>query len=369
MRLILLFFTISTTLAKAQTHAVLYPDLEGIELLEAIQTNYKPDTVMTYGRARDTMFAKIYNINDSLEGVYTGYRLYLDPGLDPTDAAYMNGIATGINTEHTYPRSKGAENGNPKSDMHHLFATRTPVNGDRGSMPFADINDASAIKWYRDGSAQTNIPPGSIRDEFSELGIDAFEPRESHKGNVARAMMYFYTMYRTQANSADPDYFESQRETLLRWHQQDPVDQTEYDRTWQIAAFQSGKPNPFVLDTVLAYRIYCVNDMGVCNYTIPTSTVSHEVPANTLGQNFPNPAIDSATSIPYAIGATYQVKLTIFDVLGQKVKVLVNERQAAGAYTAHCDLAQLMGDGIFYYRLELKNATHEQTLTKAMLVW
>lgn len=358
------FFCITS---EAQVHTPLYPNLADNDLLVAIQENYKPDTVLSYGQARDTMFSKIYNINDSLECVYTGYKIYLDPTEDPTDAAYMNGIATGINTEHTYPRSKGAESGNPKSDMHHLYATRTPVNGDRGSLPFADVNDASTLEWYRLGSSQSNIPSSSIRDEFSELGSGAFEPREVHKGNVARAMMYFYTMYRQEADNAAPGYFEGQRETFLRWHQEDPVDALEYERTWQIADYQSGKPNPFVLDTLLAYRIYCVNDLGVCDYT--TSTASTDLNKNQLGQNYPNPMIHQSTTIPYELNGNFHVKLSVFDWLGREVMTLVDEQQTAGKHEVDFSMESLNTRGIFQYRLLLQNGSEQHLMTKSMVVW
>jgi len=240
-----------------QVHTPLFPNLADDALFEAIRGSYTPSNVLSYGMARDTMFSKIYNVNDSLTGVYSGHQIYLDPTEDPTQAAFMNGSNNGINTEHTYPRSKGADNGNARSDMHHLFPTRTPVNSARGSFPFAEINDSSTDTWFRNNQAQSSIPSSDIIDEFSESRNGSFEVREDFKGNVARAVFYFYTMYRNQANSADPNFFEIQRATLLRWHQEDPVDQKEYDRTFQIADYQSGKPNPFILDTLLAYRIYC----------------------------------------------------------------------------------------------------------------
>src|SRR5690606_23134718 len=50
-------------------------------------------------------------------------------------------------------------------------------------------------------------------------------------------------------------WFDSQLPTLLAWHQQDPVDQAERDRTVAIAGVQ-GNPNPFVLDPTLVSRVF-----------------------------------------------------------------------------------------------------------------
>ncbi|MDV7400839.1 endonuclease, partial [Arthrospira platensis SPKY1] len=84
-----------------------------------------------------------------------------------------------------------------------------------------------------------------------------FEPREAVKGAIARAMFYFYTMYREEADAADPDFFRQQVQTLCQWHRQAPPDARELARTRAIARHQDGKPNPFVLDASLAERAFC----------------------------------------------------------------------------------------------------------------
>jgi len=64
-------------------------------------------------------------------------------------------------------------------------------------------------------------------------------------------------MYKDQADDADSRFFPTQKETLCQWYYQDPVDQTEWDRTWMIADIQGDNPNPFVLDCTLPLRSYC----------------------------------------------------------------------------------------------------------------
>ncbi len=348
---------------QAQIHTPLFPNLEGDELLDAIQENYLTNTVLTYGMARDTMFSKIYNINNNLTCVYSGHQIFLDPTEDPTEAAFMGGANNGINTEHTYPRSKGAENGNALSDMHHLFPTRTPVNSARGSFPFADINDNSTDDWWRNNSSQSSIPSSNIIDEFSESRNGSFEPREDHKGNVARAVFYFYTMYRNQANNADPSFFEIQRATLLRWHQEDPVDETEYDRTFQIADYQDDKPNPFILDTLLAYRIYCTNNLGVCDFAVPTSNI--DLPGFSLGQSQPNPTT-SVTQIPYTLGTSANVQLRVYDLLGNLIKVIINDAtQIAGDYEVGVELQQA---GVYFYELAVRTDNGNQRFSRRLVV-
>ncbi|WP_375511274.1 endonuclease [uncultured Nostoc sp.] len=93
-------------------------------------------------------------------------------------------------------------------------------------------------------------------DKFSESASFKFEPREKVKGDIARAIFYFYTIYRDQAERVDLNYFQEQCDTLCKWNQQDPPDITEIERSHAIAKFQ-GNDNPFVLDVTLAERAYC----------------------------------------------------------------------------------------------------------------
>jgi hypothetical protein len=289
---IILFILLFASQILAQYDNIkIHEGLDGEALLEKIVEDYKPVTILTYSQCRDTMFAKIYMQNDSLSCVYTDHTLYLDPNEDPTSYVYLDGINDGINTEHTYPRSKGAENGNARSDMHHLFPTRLKVNADRGNLPFAEIPDPSTTKWYYKNQLINSIPSANI-DAYSEGTAQGFEPREDHKGNVARAIFYFYTMYKDQADAADSDFFQSQVETLCEWHTLDPVDSLEWHRSIQIGSYQDDKANPFVLDCSLAGRTYCDMISNACSQVPVFENPSIEHIDMHL---FPNPANESLT--------------------------------------------------------------------------
>ena len=194
-------------------------------------------------------------------GVYTGLFVPFDcnPNCDPSQDVYNGG--SGINQEHTFPqfRLNGSSSATSEQDLHNLFPTRVSTNGDRGNLPFAEIADAQTTRWYREATTTSTAPPEAERDEWSELraGV-AFEPREVHEGNVARAMFYMATVWDDQADQA---WFASQQDDLFDWHRADPVDQAEVDRSDRVAQFQrsaSGAPvpNPFVVDSTLIRRAY-----------------------------------------------------------------------------------------------------------------
>ncbi len=87
-----------------------------------------------------------------------------------------------------------------------------------------------------------------------------------------------------------------------------------------------------------------------------------------LSQNFPNP-FNPQTGIRYALPQDANVRLVVFNVLGQKVKTLVDEHQTMGYNTVWWDGKDENGDqaasGIYFYRLE---ADKFSEVKKMMLV-
>jgi type IX secretion system substrate protein len=69
-----------------------------------------------------------------------------------------------------------------------------------------------------------------------------------------------------------------------------------------------------------------------------------------LSQNYPNP-FNPETIINYELPRTGKVKLIIYDVLGRKVKTLVNKTQPAGKYKVVFNAANL-ASGVYYYKLK-----------------
>lgn len=69
-----------------------------------------------------------------------------------------------------------------------------------------------------------------------------------------------------------------------------------------------------------------------------------------LYNNFPNP-FNAKTKIAYQLLTAGKVKLTVYDILGREVKVLVDATQQAGIYEVDFDSGSLPS-GVYFYRLE-----------------
>jgi hypothetical protein len=83
-----------------------------------------------------------------------------------------------------------------------------------------------------------------------------------------------------------------------------------------------------------------------------------------LDQNYPNP-FNPTTKIRFSIPQAGNVKLTVFNILGQEVKTLVNEEMAAGVHSIDFGASNL-SSGIYIYRIETGSfvQTRKMTLMK-----
>jgi len=82
-----------------------------------------------------------------------------------------------------------------------------------------------------------------------------------------------------------------------------------------------------------------------------------------LSQNYPNP-FNMSTNIEYALTEHSHVRLSIYDILGREIDVLVNESQTAGNYRVCWRADNDIASGVYYYRLQ----TDEATISKRMVL-
>lgn len=185
-----------------------------------------------YNTARDKMFEFIddYNNDDTIECVYIGRKI---KAANRTQAQNQ-----GFNTEHTYPQSFFNSNEPMLSDLFHLFPTDNYPNTIRSNYPFGIV--VSNITWDSAGSKLGKDYEGST----------VFEPRNVHKGNVARALFYFVVKYTNLGG-----FMSGKQESVLRqWNLLDTVDWKERLRNERIATFQKVR-NPFIDHPELVDRI------------------------------------------------------------------------------------------------------------------
>ena len=100
------------------------------------------------------------------------------------------------------------------------------------------------------------------------------------------------------------------------------------------------------------------------NYTQIVSLNAAEVPDRyNLSQNFPNP-FNPQTAIRFEIPCRDFVNLTVFDILGNQVAVLMNRDLPTGSYEVVFD-GRNLSSGLYFYTL--KSSTYSQTYKMMLL--
>lgn len=109
-------------------------------------------------------------------------------------------------------------------------------------------------------------------------------------------------------------------------------------------------------DTLRSDTLCVCTDFMVkkCHYSDVDTEETDQIAAFSLRQNYPNP-FNPETDICYSLTKAENVKLTIYNILGQKIRTLVDEYQPAGTKTAHWDGKDENGNsvnsGIYFYRI------------------
>jgi len=136
---------------------------------------------------------------------------------------------------------------------------------------------------------------------------------------------------------------------------------TQNDNEWKTIGFVPGygtttepKSYSFVDENVTTgtykYRLKQIDFDGTYNYSEVIEVEVDFTPKEfALYQNYPNP-FNPATIIKYDLPNISDVSLIIYDILGRKVKELVNAKQQAGRYEIQFNASSL-SSGVYIYQL------------------
>jgi len=110
--------------------------------------------------------------------------------------------------------------------------------------------------------------------------------------------------------------------------------------------------------TIFFWRVSGISNAGEGEWSqiwsfstgVATSVHEEELPAKfALMQNYPNP-FNPGTNIEFTIPKASEVQLIVYNLLGQRVAVLVNENKSAGWHSVKFDASNL-SSGLYLYRL------------------
>lgn len=96
--------------------------------------------------------------------------------------------------------------------------------------------------------------------------------------------------------------------------------------------------------------------------TVGVDEASTGVSTTSLGGAVPNPSSGTVV-VPYRLGISCSVNLSVYNTVGERVAALVDEREGAGPHCATFDVSELPA-GVYYYRLSAGGTV----LSRSMIV-
>jgi endonuclease I len=212
--------------------------LSGSALKAALHNIIDDHTELSYAAVTDALKVTDEDPNNSnnVICIYTGWSY---------PKTEFGGLGDQWNREHTWSKSHGDFGDTPPegTDLHHLRPCDASVNSAKSNRDFSE-----GLTPYIDGSG----PTGCYTSTY------VWEPRAEDKGDVARMMFYMAVRYEgdngetnlelvSYVNSSpDGQPLYGNLDTLLMWHQNDPVSQWEIDRNDAIYYQYQANRNPSI---------------------------------------------------------------------------------------------------------------------------
>ncbi len=110
-----------------------------------------------------------------------------------------------------------------------------------------------------------------------------------------------------------------------------------------------------------SYRLKQIDSDGKYEYSKAIEVNLNGPGKFELSQNYPNP-FNPTTTIRFSIPEAGNVKLTLYNILAQEIKVLVNEAKEAGVHTINFNASEL-NSGLYIYKLEANGLTQTRKMT------
>ena len=155
-------------------------------------------------------------------------------------------------------------------------------------------------------------------------------------------------------------FLDAQRQPLSPVQVMSGVQMGEFDQSYKQG---SGHGSEYIHDGVGNQALEV--PAGTAWISVEIVAAGDELPAEfALGQNYPNP-FNPSTTIEYALPEVADVRLEVYNMLGQRVATLVDaKQQAAGSYNVVLDASNL-SSGMYIYRITAGNFTQTR---KMMLI-
>ena len=236
-------------------------------------------TYGTYNSSTNKITNYGYGSNSNAKNDPYVHSLYTNRNVTNQAKAWGDHTQTnwGINREHVWPKAEGFESeaaGGARGDPMHLMAGNGYANNIHSNYFYGYVDTSSS---YTDCGSKYSYTSGNLLGKSKTVGgsKNVFEPQDSDKGDIARAIFYMVARYNylsgSDSDGIDSDNpnlsltqnlsdwssssFDSTTTTkgymgimtdLLAWHHADPVDSYEIHRNNLLYTNFTNNRNPFI---------------------------------------------------------------------------------------------------------------------------
>jgi Secretion system C-terminal sorting domain/Domain of unknown function (DUF2341)/Fibronectin type III domain len=294
--------------------------------------NFTTQAIVTQGQVSGPAGQYSYSPLTSPVWLMAGQQYVLEL-FQGTGDGYYFGTSSQINSHLTYGDMKYCN-----SCTQNTFPTSTLSNYQYGYPDFwfyvAATPVSPAPTFTLGAPADTNTPAAPTNLTGSAGNQTAF--LQWHKNTEFDVVKYY--IYRHTSNNPGSS-------TLI-----DSTSQP--DTVYTATGLNNGTPYYFWVRAVDAFCAPRIS--GYSNFALVTPVIvagNQQVPKEfALHQNYPNP-FNPVTTIKYDLPKNAFVRITVFDVTGREVEVLVNEFKTAGYHELSFS-AENLASGAYFYKIE-----------------
>ncbi|MFZ1323395.1 MAG: T9SS type A sorting domain-containing protein, partial [Ignavibacteria bacterium] len=229
----------------------------------------------------------------------------------------------------------------------------------------------NGVNWFYEPSS--NNP---FAKEITSVGVNSFSKWTA--GDATNSLPVELASFSSNVNG---------RNVSLNWSTSSEINNSGFEierslvsnsgnSTWKKIGYREGNGNSTSgnsysfsdnnLNTgMYSYRLKQIDFNGSFEYHNLSNDVEIGVPTEfNLSQNYPNP-FNPSTKIDFQIPENGNVKITLYDMTGREVAVILNEVKEAGYYNVNFNGSNL-STGAYFYRINANDftATKKMTLIK-----
>lgn len=218
------------------------------------------------------------------------------------------------------------------------YTVSLTVNAEKPGLQLQEVTaHQTGNDFYLDSDIKISRQIIRGRDLFDDLDMGAYQFIDKRPGTL-NFFMTDENNYSTYNNGQECEAFQFKRDTALQFGYE----------------FSDASDIYFVFDNSTSQHTL-QHIMGTINLY---AKYDEEIAKVQFMPNYPNPAVpeNGGTTIVYQLPQKTNVKLDVYNILGQKVRTLLNEEKYAGQFTivwdGKSDAGQLVASGIYFCKIK-----------------